>query len=106
VLPFRRFRTTEGRVVDSVLGPEMRSTGEVMGIDANLPKAFLKSQEAAYGGLPSSGTVFVSVADRDKRAIVLPVLRLRQLGFSIMATEGTAEVLARYGIQAEVVGKF
>src|SRR5690606_7484199 len=105
VLPFRRFRTVEGHIVDSVLGPEMRSTGEVMGIDSDLPRAFLKSQEAAYGGLPSSGTVFVSVADRDKRAIVLPVLRLRQLGFSILATVGTAEVLARYGIQARVVGK-
>ena len=105
VLPFRRFRTAEGQVVDSVLGPEMRSTGEVMGIDATLPLAFAKSQEAAYGGLPTSGTVFVSVADRDKRAIVLPVMRLGQLGFRIIATSGTAEVLARYGIHAEVVRK-
>ena len=77
VLPFKRFRTVEGHVVDSVLGPEMRSTGEVMGIDSNFPKAFAKSQEAAYGGLPATGSVFVSVADRDKRAIVLPVLRLQ-----------------------------
>ena len=106
VLPFRRFRTVEGHVVDSVLGPEMRSTGEVMGIDSNFPKAFAKSQEAAYGGLPSSGSVFVSVADRDKRAIVLPVLRLSQLGFTILATEGTAEVLARNGIDARVVRKY
>lgn len=106
VLPFKRFRTVEGHVVDSVLGPEMRSTGEVMGIDANFPKAFAKSQEAAYGGLPASGSVFVSVADRDKRAIVLPVLRLSQLGFTILATEGTAEVLARNGIEAEVVRKY
>ena len=106
VLPFKRFRTVEGHVVDSVLGPEMRSTGEVMGIDSNFPKAFAKSQEAAYGGLPSSGAVFVSVADRDKRAIVLPVLRLSQLGFAILATEGTAEVLARNGIEAEVVRKY
>ncbi len=106
VLPFKRFRTVEGHVVDSVLGPEMRSTGEVMGIDSNFPKAFAKSQEAAYGGLPSSGTVFVSVADRDKRAIVLPILRLRQLGFEILATEGTAEVLARNGIEARVVRKY
>ncbi|MDH6180974.1 carbamoyl-phosphate synthase large subunit [Microbacteriaceae bacterium SG_E_30_P1] len=106
VLPFKRFRTVEGLVVDSVLGPEMRSTGEVMGIDSNFPKAFAKSQEAAYGGLPASGSVFVSVADRDKRAIVLPVLRLSQLGFSILATEGTAEVLARNGIETRVVRKY
>ncbi len=106
VLPFKRFRTVEGHVVDSVLGPEMRSTGEVMGIDSNFPKAFAKSQEAAYGGLPASGAVFVSVADRDKRAIVLPVLRLSQLGFKILATEGTAEVLARNGIEARIVRKY
>jgi carbamoyl-phosphate synthase large subunit len=106
VLPFKRFRTTDGHVVDSVLGPEMRSTGEVMGIDADFPRAFAKSQDAAYGGLPDSGTVFVSVADRDKRAIVLPVLRLQQLGFEIVATEGTAEVLARNGIRVATVQKF
>ncbi|MBH0054144.1 MULTISPECIES: carbamoyl-phosphate synthase large subunit [unclassified Salinibacterium] len=106
VLPFRRFRTVEGQVVDSVLGPEMRSTGEVMGIDSNFPKAFAKSQEAAYGGLPDSGSVFVSVADRDKRAVILPVLRLSQLGFTILATEGTAEILARNGIEAQVVRKY
>ncbi len=105
VLPFKRFRTKEGKIVDSILGPEMRSTGEVMGIDSNFPKAFAKSQAAAYGGLPGSGTVFVSVADRDKRAIVLPVLRLQQLGFSILATQGTAEVLARNGIDARIVRK-
>jgi carbamoyl-phosphate synthase large subunit len=106
VLPFKRFRTPQGHVVDSVLGPEMRSTGEVMGIDADFPRAFAKSQDAAYGGLPDSGTVFVSVADRDKRAVVLPVLRLSQLGFDIVATEGTAEVLARNGIRATTVRKF
>jgi carbamoyl-phosphate synthase large subunit len=105
VLPFKRFRTREGKIVDSILGPEMRSTGEVMGIDSNFPKAFAKSQAAAYGGLPASGTVFVSVADRDKRAIVLPVMRLKQLGFDILATSGTAEVLARNGIDARVVRK-
>jgi carbamoyl-phosphate synthase large subunit len=106
VLPFKRFRTKEGHVVDSVLGPEMRSTGEVMGIDSNFPKAFAKSQEAAYGGLPATGSVFVSVADRDKRAIILPVLRLSQLGFAILATEGTAEILGRNGIEARVVRKY
>ncbi|WP_150309233.1 carbamoyl-phosphate synthase large subunit [Planctomonas psychrotolerans] len=106
VLPFKRFRTREGSIVDSVLGPEMRSTGEVMGIDRDFPRAFAKSQEAAFGGLPLSGTVFVSVADRDKRAIILPVLRLLELGFAIKATSGTAEVLNRHGIRAEIVRKY
>jgi len=105
VLPFKRFRTPEGKVVDSLLGPEMRSTGEVMGIDENFPKAFAKSQDAAYGGLPDGGTAFVSVADHDKRAIVLPALRLSKLGFRLLATEGTAQVLARNGIAAEIVRK-
>jgi len=106
VLPFNRFRTKEGLIVDSVLGPEMRSTGEVMGIDRDFPRAFAKSQLAAYGGIPLSGTVFVSVSDRDKRAVILPMLRLQQLGYTIMATEGTAEVLQRNGIGATVVAKF
>lgn len=105
VLPFKRFRTPDGDIVDSILGPEMRSTGEVMGIDSTFPRAFAKSQDAAYGGLPESGTVFVSVADRDKRSVVLPVLRLSQLGFTIVATEGTAETLARYGIKTRIVRK-
>ncbi len=106
VLPFKRFRTKEGQVVDSVLSPEMRSTGEVMGIDRDFPRAFAKSQTAAYGGLPTGGVAFVSVADRDKRAIVLPVLRLQQLGFEIIATEGTATVLTRNGIPTRIVGKY
>ncbi|PTW91727.1 carbamoyl-phosphate synthase large subunit [Microbacteriaceae bacterium MWH-Ta3] len=106
VLPFKRFRNLEGRVVDSVLGPEMRSTGEVMGIDRTFPVAFGKSQDAAYGGLPRSGTVFVSVADRDKRSVVFPIQRLHQLGFKLLATEGTAEVLARYGMPVTIVQKF
>ncbi|CAD5998401.1 carbamoyl-phosphate synthase large subunit [Agreia sp. COWG] len=106
VLPFKRFRTKDGLIVDSLLGPEMRSTGEVMGIDRDFPRAFAKSQEAAYGGLPTSGTVFVSVSDRDKRAIVLPVLRLLELGFDILATTGTAEVLNRNGITAKIVRKY
>lgn len=105
VLPFKRFRTPEGKVVDSLLGPEMRSTGEVMGIDVNFPVAFAKAQAGAYGGLPSSGTVFISVADRDKRNIILPALRFSQLGFSIVATEGTAEILQRNGIPVTVIGK-
>ncbi|CAN3701900.1 Carbamoyl-phosphate synthase large chain [Microbacterium sp. MM2322] len=106
VLPFKRFRTADGHTVDSVLGPEMRSTGEVMGIDRDFPTAFAKSQEAAYGGMPTSGTVFISVADADKRAVILPAHRLQELGFELMATEGTAEILARNGIKVQVVEKY
>lgn len=105
VLPFKRFRTRDGGVVDSVLGPEMRSTGEVMGIDKDFPTAFAKSQEAAYGGLPLEGTVFVSVSDGDKRSVVQSVLRLHELGFKILATEGTAGVLTRYGVPTRSVNK-
>ncbi|MDT0178980.1 carbamoyl-phosphate synthase large subunit [Microbacterium sp. ARD31] len=106
VLPFKRFRTADGRTVDSVLGPEMRSTGEVMGIDRDFPTAFAKSQAAAYGGMPTSGTVFLSVADDDKRAVILPAHRLQELGYTLIATEGTAEILARNGIRVEVVSKY
>ncbi|WP_374977990.1 carbamoyl-phosphate synthase large subunit [Microbacterium trichothecenolyticum] len=106
VLPFKRFRTRDGQTVDSVLGPEMRSTGEVMGIDRDFPTAFAKSQEAAYGGMPQSGTVFISVADADKRAVILPAHRLQELGFDLVATEGTAEILSRNGIDVRVVGKY
>jgi carbamoyl-phosphate synthase large subunit len=105
VLPFKRFRTHEGLAVDSVLGPEMRSTGEVMGFDETFPLAFAKSQAAAFGGLPTSGTAFVSMADRDKRSITFPVARLHQLGFEILATEGTSRVLKRHGIPSTVVRK-
>ena len=106
VLPFKRFRTADGTVVDTVLGPEMRSTGEVMGFDRDFPHAFAKSQAAAFGGLPTSGRVFVSVADRDKRSIVFPVKRLAELGFEILATAGTSSVLRRNGIASRVVRKF
>ncbi|MFN2555990.1 MAG: carbamoyl-phosphate synthase large subunit [Nitriliruptorales bacterium] len=101
VLPFDRFPG-----VDSVLGPEMRSTGEVMGVDSSFGAAFAKSQ-AGTGTmvLPTRGTVFVSVANRDKRAIVFPVKRLVDLGFDIIATEGTAEVLQRAGVPAAHVAK-
>jgi carbamoyl-phosphate synthase large subunit len=105
VLPFHRFRTPEGHGVDSLLGPEMKSTGEVMGIDASFGKAFAKSQTASYGSLPVSGKVFVSVANRDKRAMVFPVKRLADLGFEVLATGGTAEVLRRNGIPCTVVRK-
>lgn len=106
VLPFKRFRTADGQTVDSVLGPEMRSTGEVMGIDRDFPTAFAKSQEAAYGGMPLEGTVFISVADSDKRAVILPAHRLQELGYDLVATEGTAEILARNGIAVRVVSKY
>jgi len=106
VLPFHRFRTASGDSIDSILGPEMKSTGEVMGFDRVFGTAFAKSQAAAYGSLPTQGTVFVSIANRDKRAALFPVKLLRDLGFKIMATEGTAQVLRRNGVSAEVVGKF
>jgi carbamoyl-phosphate synthase large subunit len=100
VLPFGRFSG-----VDTVLGPEMKSTGEVMGVDAGFGTAFAKSQEAAYGGLPTKGRVFVSVANRDKRHMVFPVKRLADLGFEVLATDGTAEVLRRNGVSATRVRK-
>ncbi|MDT4934239.1 MAG: carbamoyl-phosphate synthase large subunit, partial [Pseudonocardiales bacterium] len=106
VLPFHRFRTPGGDQVDSILGPEMKSTGEVMGFDATFGTAFAKSQAAAYGSLPVKGTVFVSIANRDKRAAIFPVKRLSDLGFRVLATVGTAQVLRRNGVNAEVVGKF
>jgi carbamoyl-phosphate synthase large subunit len=83
----------------------MRSTGEVMGIDESFGTAFAKSQEAVYGSLPVKGRVFVSVANRDKRAMVFPVKRLADLGFEIWATSGTAEVLRRNGVRAKIVRK-
>ncbi len=100
VLPFDRF---PGQ--DTILGPEMRSTGEVMGIDVDPGAALAKALVATGAGLPVSGTAFVSVANRDKRAIVLPAQRLAQLGFRLLATRGTAAVLERAGIPVERVAK-
>jgi carbamoyl-phosphate synthase large subunit len=101
VLPFGRFHG-----VDTVLGPEMKSTGEVMGIDSLFGVAFAKSQVAAFsGGLPTRGTAFVSLANRDKRSAIFPVKRLSDLGFAIVATEGTADILQRNGIPARVIRK-
>lgn len=105
VLPFRRFRTPEGKAVDSILGPEMRSTGEVMGIAPNFPEAFAKAQLGASTALPTEGRVFVSIADRDKRSIVLPVKTLADMGFEIVATAGTADVLARHGVPSTRIAK-
>jgi carbamoyl-phosphate synthase large subunit len=100
VLPFRRF---DG--VDTVLGPEMRSTGEVMGIASSLGLALAKAQEATGVALPAAGTVFVSVANRDKRSVLMPARRLADLGFTLVATKGTAAVLARSGIPVTAVQK-
>jgi carbamoyl-phosphate synthase large subunit len=100
VLPFARFPGA-----DSLLGPEMRSTGEVLGLDAGFGAAFAKSQEAAYGALPFKGVAFLSVRNADKRAIVLPAKRLADLGFTLVATTGTAGILRRNGVEAQVVRK-
>jgi len=100
VLPFGRFPGA-----DTVLGPEMRSTGEVMGIDADPGMALAKSMVAAGHALPTSGTVFISVANRDKRSIVFPARRFVDLGFRLVATGGTAGVLRRAGIPVERVAK-
>ncbi|MBJ7306728.1 MAG: carbamoyl-phosphate synthase large subunit [Acidimicrobiia bacterium] len=101
VLPFSRFPEA-----DALLGPEMRSTGEVMGIDLTFGLAFAKSQLAAGTNLPTSGMVFLSLADRDKKVGVKTAQRFRELGFSIAATSGTADYLTRNGIEvATVVAK-
>jgi len=101
VLPFGRFHG-----VDTVLGPEMKSTGEVMGIDNSFGIAYAKSQDAAFsGGLPTSGTAFVSLANRDKRGAIFPIKRLADLGFRIVATSGTAAVLRRNGVPVDVLRK-
>ncbi|QIK73554.1 carbamoyl-phosphate synthase large subunit [Propioniciclava coleopterorum] len=105
VMPFNRFRTSDGENVDSLLGPEMKSTGEVMGLDATFGTAFAKSQTGSYGGLPTGGTAFVSIANRDKRHAIFPVKRLADLGFRIVATAGTAQVLRRNGVEVEVLRK-
>jgi len=100
VLPFGRFPG-----VDTILGPEMRSTGEVMGLATDLGRALALAQEGTGAALPVAGTVFISVANRDKRSIVLPARRLAEFGFRILATRGTAAVLTRAGVAAEVVLK-
>ncbi|MGI8426925.1 MAG: carbamoyl-phosphate synthase large subunit [Actinomycetota bacterium] len=100
VLPFSRFPG-----VDTILGPEMKSTGEVMGIDYDLGAAFAKSQSATGYDLPGKGTAFISVADKHKNAVIAPVKRLAELGFQILATSGTSEVLGNAGIPARRVLK-
>ena len=100
VFPFAKFPG-----VDIVLGPEMRSTGEVMGIDRDFAAAFAKAQTAAYNRLPQSGTVFVSVSARDRQAIVPIASRLSALGYTLMCTGGTAAALAGQGISVTPVRK-
>jgi carbamoyl-phosphate synthase large subunit len=100
VLPFGRFPG-----VDTLLGPEMRSTGEVMGIDADPGRALAKALVASGASLPREGTIFLSVANRDKRAILYPAKRLADLGFRLLATRGTAAVLERAGIAVSRVSK-
>lgn len=105
VLPFNRFRRPDGTMLDTLLSPEMKSTGEVMGLAANFGAAYAKAEAGAFGELPTEGRVFVSVANRDKRTLILPIQRLASLGFTILATAGTAGMLQRNGIECEVVRK-
>jgi carbamoyl-phosphate synthase large subunit len=105
VLPWNRFRRTDGRGVDAVLGPEMRSTGEVMGISPTFGESYAKSQIAAFGPLPKAGTVFISLADKDKETGIEPAMGLSDLGFQILATEGTATYLRKHGIECTTVRK-
>ncbi|PYM90407.1 MAG: carbamoyl phosphate synthase large subunit [Candidatus Rokuibacteriota bacterium] len=100
VFPFVKFPG-----VDVVLGPEMKSTGEVMGIDRDFRKAYLKAQIAAGETLPASGTVFISVRNRDRRQVTSLAKRLADMGFTLVATDGTARVLKRHGMPVEVIHK-
>ena len=106
VLPWNRFRRVDGRGVDSVLGPEMRSTGEVMGIAATFGESYAKSQISSFGPLPKNGKVFVSLADKDKSHGIAPAKSLIELGFSILATTGTAAYLREAGISVTEVRKY
>ena len=105
VLPWNRFRRADGRGVDAVLGPEMRSTGEVMGIAATFGESYAKSQISSFGPLPKTGTVFISLADKDKKHGIAPAQGLAVLGFRLLATDGTATFLAEHGVATVVVRK-
>ena len=100
VFPFSRFSNT-----DIILGPEMRSTGEVMGLSDDFPIAFAKSQIAAGNALPSEGTVFISMAEGNKKKMIEPARRLVELGFKIVCTSGTARVLSEAGVDVETIRK-
>ena len=106
VLPWNRFRRTDGRGVDAILGPEMRSTGEVMGISPSFGESYAKSQIEAFGPLPKGGTVFISLADKDKSAGMQAARDLSELGFIILATAGTAAALTEHGVQSITVRKY
>ena len=105
VLPWNRFRRTDGRGVDAVLGPEMRSTGEVMGISASFGGAYAKSQISSFGPLPKSGTVFLSLADKDKSAGIESARALVELGFQVLTTAGTARFMSEHGVETSQVRK-
>lgn len=105
VLPFNRFRRPDGSMLDTLLSPEMKSTGEVMGLAENFGAAYFKAETAGFVKLPLEGTVFVSVANRDKRTLIFPIQRLFTLGYKILATAGTAAMLRRNGIECETVLK-
>jgi carbamoyl-phosphate synthase large subunit len=105
VLPWNRFRRSDGRGVDAVLGPEMRSTGEVMGIAPTFGESYAKSQIAAFGPLPKSGTVFISLANKDKDSGISGARGLLECGFKILATDGTAQFLRTHGIACVNVRK-
>ena len=105
VLPFNRFRRVDGEGVDTVLGPEMKSTGEVMGIASTFGAAFAKSQIAAFGALPLSGAIFISLSDKDKEEAISAVRGLSELDFNLYATLGTHNYLAGHGISTELVAK-
>ena len=105
VLPWNRFRRVDGRGVDAVLGPEMRSTGEVMGIASSFGEAYAKSQISSFGSLPKTGTVFISLADKDKEHGIAPAKELSALGFHLLATEGTALYLRENGVETTTVRK-
>ena len=105
VLPFNRFRRPDGQLLDTLLSPEMKSTGEVMGLADNFGAAYAKGEMAAFGELPTEGTVFVSVANRDKRTLIFPIQRLAYMGYTIVATAGTAQMLRRNGVECEVARK-
>jgi carbamoyl-phosphate synthase large subunit len=100
VLPFSRFSGA-----DTVLGPEMKSTGEVMGVAGDFPTAFGKAQAAAGINLPGSGTVFITVTDNDKAAATQLATRFCDLGFRIVATAGTAQAISRMGVPVETIHK-
>lgn len=105
VMPFKRFRRPDGTPLDTLLSPEMKSTGEVMGLADNFGAAYAKAETAAFGCPPRQGTVFVSVANRDKRTLIVPIQRLASLGFNLVATAGTAQMLRRNGIDCEIAHK-